>query len=85
MPNPADDDVVELRFMVPRWVAEVIDAHVAAKRADSRIHLAKKVFSEWARSEIHLATVVGRVTRGNGKAPPVDAHSDWGGLDDANQ
>jgi hypothetical protein len=47
--------------------------------------LAKKVFSEWARSEIHLATVVGRVTRGNGKAPPVDAHSDWGGLDDANQ
>jgi hypothetical protein len=76
MPSP-EDDQVELRFNVPRWVAEVIDAHVSAKRLP-RTAVAANVVANWAKSEIHLATVVGRVTRGNGNVTP----SAWGDLPD---
>lgn len=74
-----DDDVVELRFNVPRWVAEVVDAHVSAKRL-SRTDVAKAVMDRWARSELHLAMVVNRVSKSNGSVPPVEPPSDWGGL-----
>ena len=70
-----DEETVELRFNVPRWVAEVIDAHCAAKRI-SRTDVARSVMGQWAKNELHLAMVVGRVTRGNGTEHP----SDWGAL-----
>jgi hypothetical protein len=35
------------------------------------------VMAQWARSELHLASVIGRVTRGNGNEKP----SGWGDLD----
>ncbi len=76
MPNPTDDDTVEMRFNVPRWIAEVVDAHCLAKRVP-RTDQARSILAQWARSEIHLATIVGRVTRGKGDEKP----SDWGELD----
>jgi hypothetical protein len=70
-----EDDVVEMRFNVPKWVAEVIDAHCTAKRLPRTAQCAS-VLANWAKNEIHLATVVGRVTRGNGNVTP----SGWGDL-----
>lgn len=69
---------VELRFGAPRWVVDVIDAHVAAglTRRPSRNKIAIAVLSQWARDQIHLATVVERLSRGNGITPP----SDWAEL-----
>ena len=75
----SDDEVVELRFNVPRWIAEVVDAHCAAKRMN-RTDIAKAVMDKWARSELHLAMVVTRVTKGNGIAPPVESPSAWGDI-----
>lgn len=82
MPNSnsgSDEDSVELRFNVPRWVAEVVDAHCSAKRM-SRTDIAKGVMDKWARNELHLASVIGRVTRGNGNVPPPEPPSGWGEL-----
>jgi len=76
-PDEAD---VELRFNVPRWVVDVIDARVQAGigRQTSRNKISIAVMSTWARDQIHLATIVSRVTRGNGNGTP----SDWGDLGD---
>ena len=63
------EEPVELRFNVPRWVAEVLDAHCAARRMH-RTDCANGVMAHWAKEELHLAMVVGRVTRGNGNVTP---------------
>lgn len=71
---------VELRFDAPRWIVDVIDAHVAAGmgRKTSRNKIAVSVLARWATDQIHLATLVSRLTRGNGNAPP----SEWGEIGD---
>ena len=79
MANPVEDDVVELRFNVPRWIAEVIDAHVAAKRLP-RTAVATGWITDRARSELHLAMMMSRTTRGNGNVPPSEHPSGWGDL-----
>jgi hypothetical protein len=70
MSNPVlEEETVELRFNVPLWVAEVLDAHCAAKRMHRTV-CAKGVMAHWAKEEVHLAMVIGRVTRGNGNVTP---------------
>lgn len=76
MATEPSDEIVELRFNVPRWVADVLDAHCSAKRLP-RTKMCESVMCAWAAPTMHLANVVGRVTRGNGFEKP----SGWSDLD----
>lgn len=71
---------VELRFEVPRWIADVIDAHVAAglMRRASRNKVCLAVMHKWAADQVHLGTMLSRLNRGNGNVTP----SDWSDLGD---
>lgn len=57
-------DSVELRGTCPRETVDVLDA-VSAARGLSRMQVVNEVLSEWARQQLHVATVLGRVLRGN--------------------
>lgn len=72
----ANDDLVELRGQTPRQIIDVIDAVSAARRI-SRMELVNRILSKWTRDQLHEATVVSRVTRGN---PPV-SDSGWSPLE----
>jgi len=74
---PASDDLVEVRFDVPRAVFDVYDAKRMAMRL-SKQAMGQLIFTEWARHECHVAKVITNVTRGKG----IDAHSEWGDIGD---
>lgn len=67
-----DNGAVELRGLTPKWVADLLDA-VAIARGDgsSRMDVANQVLAEWSKKKIHEASVIQRITRGNGV--PSDA------------
>jgi len=58
---------IELRGMCPRDVVDVLDAVSTARRM-SRHELVVEVLAVWAKEQVHIANVLGRVTRGNGSA-----------------
>lgn len=55
---------VELRGECPRQTVDVLDAISAARRI-SRTELVNQVLGEWARQQLHEASLIHRVTRGN--------------------
>lgn len=69
-PRNDDNDFTELRLTVPKWLAGVIDAHWQV-RGGNRSSVAVKVLGDWARLEIHAATVTTRVLRGNPDLPDL--------------
>lgn len=69
------DDLVEFRCNVPRWAFDVFDA-VVKGRSSTKQRTGAAIVCEWARREAHVATVVQRITRGNG----IDPQSDWSPL-----
>jgi hypothetical protein len=71
---------VEMRYECPRWIVDIIDAHAKAgiNRKSSRNKVAIAALEAWAIDQIHLASLVARMSRGNGNVPP----SEWGDLGD---
>ncbi|KRC36257.1 hypothetical protein [Acidovorax sp. Root219] len=65
-----ENDFTELRFSAPKWLVAVIDAHWQV-RGGSRASVAQKVLGDWARLELHAATVTTRVVRGNPDLPDL--------------
>lgn len=59
-----EKDTTELRIEVPKWLVGVIDAHWMV-RGGSRASVATQVLSEWAKVELHAASVTMNVQRGN--------------------
>lgn len=68
-------ELVEMRFFVTRDDYNVFDAVAKARRVPKN-KLASEVFGEWAKETIHTASLVLRMTRGNGNDP----QSGWGEL-----
>lgn len=60
------DAHVELRGPCPQWIVGVLDA-VALAREISRTELITGILGEWAEKRMHEATLISRVTRGNGR------------------
>lgn len=58
------DDTVELRFIAPRLIVDLLDAVSSARRI-SRAEMANRVLERWAREVLHQQMIVGNVTRGN--------------------
>ena len=69
MSDPVDDDMVEMRFNVPRWAYDVFDA-VRMGRGQNKSTLAMAIVLDWAKREVHVSTVVQRITRGKAPASP---------------
>lgn len=63
--STASESSVELRGMAPREVVDVLDAVSTARRI-SRNELVLEVLGAWVSEQVHIATVVHRVMRGNG-------------------
>ncbi len=66
----AAHDDVELRGMVSRSVVDILDAVSSARRMP-RNELAHEILTKWANEQIHVATLIQRVTRSN--PPPSDS------------
>lgn len=67
--NKHDD--VEIRFMAPRELADVADAYAIAHR-QNRSEVLLKVIREWAEHQVHVASVISRVTRRHPKPSDAD-------------
>jgi len=61
-------ELVEIRFMAPRELAEVADAWAIAHR-QNRSEVLVEVIRKWAEHQVHVATVISRVTRRNPSSP----------------
>ena len=72
--NKHDD--VEIRFMAPRDVTDVADAYAIAHR-QNRTEVLLDVLRKWAEHQVHVATVIGRVTRRH----PARTESDRNGTE----
>ena len=68
--NHRSDDV-EIRFQAPRELAEVADAYAVAHRK-TRTEVLLEVMRTWAEHQVHVATVISRVTRRNPSRPDAD-------------
>lgn len=58
-------DTVELRQHIDRNVSDVLDAVAKAKRV-TRSELVEEILLKWASAKVQEATLVTRLTRGNG-------------------
>lgn len=67
----SDAHAVELRGMIPREVADVLDAISVARRM-SRIELATEVLAHYAKEQVHVARVLVAVTGANPCRSDVD-------------
>jgi hypothetical protein len=56
--------VTELRGNCPRLTVDVLDA-VSGARGMSRIDLVNELLGEWAARQLHEASLIHKVTRGN--------------------
>lgn len=59
-----DKETVELRVEIPKAVMGVIDANWMV-RGGSRASVANQVLGDWAKIELHAASVTMNVQRGN--------------------
>ena len=58
-------DFRDLRAKITERADQVLEAHSRAHNMD-KSELVRKVLDEWAAREIHVATLVARLTRGEG-------------------
>jgi hypothetical protein len=66
-----DDTTTEMRGDVPTWAAQVFEG-VRRGRRMTKDQLLSLIVSEWAKQEIHVATLIERLTRSNADdIPPV--------------
>lgn len=72
-----DNDDTELRVDIHKTIMGVIDAHWRV-RGGSRASVVQKILGDWARLEIHAATVTTRVLRGNPDLPDLPPASGEG-------
>ena len=63
------EHLVELRGEVPREYVDVIDAVVQATPGASRMSVVRVILAEWVDRKVHEASLVYRLTNGNGSAP----------------
>jgi hypothetical protein len=61
----AENEQVELRGLISRRVADVLDA-VALARDTSRMEVVASILKDWAEKKSHEATVITRVLKKNG-------------------
>jgi len=71
----SEDEMVEVRFLVKRATFNVFDA-VSRATNTPKNRLGVEIFDEWADREVHRASLVYRLTKGNGNGPQTD----WGDL-----
>lgn len=57
----------DLRAKITERADQVLEAHSLARNLD-KSELVREVLDEWAAKEIHIATLVARLTRGNGSS-----------------
>lgn len=67
----AVDDRVEMRGDVPKWAASVFEG-VRRGREMTKDALLSQILIDWAKREIHVATLIDRLTRGNADASPLN-------------
>lgn len=60
----SDGQTTELRGDTPLLYAQVLDA-VATARRTNRTALVNQILGDWVRQQLHEASLVHRVTRGN--------------------
>ena len=65
------NDDVEIRFQAPRELADVADAYAIAHRK-TRTEVLLEVMRNWAEHQVHVASVISRVTRRNPKGVDSD-------------
>ena len=70
MSTEQEKDLVELRGLIGRNSADVLDA-VAQAQELTRMDVVNQVLNDWAKRRLHEATLIVRVTRCNGSAPEV--------------
>ena len=58
-------DLIDLRTKVEESTNQVLEAHARAHELD-KSEIVRKVLREWAVKEIHVATLVHRLTRSEG-------------------
>lgn len=61
-----DAELIDVRGPLPRWQIDVLDAIVQATPGESRINLLRQIVGQWCERELHKASLLRRVTRGNG-------------------
>lgn len=58
-------DLVDLRAKITELTNQVLEAHSRAKSLD-KSEIVRAVLEEWAKKEVHVATLVQRLTRVEG-------------------
>ncbi len=58
-------ELIDLRAKITERANQVLDAHALARNLD-KSEIVRAVLDEWAAHQIHVSTVVLRVTRGQG-------------------
>jgi len=58
-------ELIDLRAKITHRANQVLEAHARAHNAD-KAEIVRAVLDEWAAKEIHVATLIGRLTRGEG-------------------
>lgn len=59
------DDLIDLRAKITERANQVLDAHARADDID-KSEVVRRVLDKWADGEIHKATLIQRLTRGEG-------------------
>ena len=70
----SDKDTVEMRGDVSAWAAAVFEG-VRRGRGMTKDALLAQILLEWAKKEVHVATLVERMTRGNAPDDRTEGNS----------
>lgn len=58
-------ELIDMRARITERTAQVLEAHARAHNVD-KADVVRAVLDEWAAKQIHVATLVGRLTRSEG-------------------
>ena len=58
-------ELIDMRARITERAHQVLEAHARARNVD-KADVVRAVLDEWAAKEIHVATLVGRLTRSEG-------------------
>lgn len=58
-------ELIDMRARITERANQVLEAHARAHNVD-KAEVIRAVLDEWAAKQIHVATLVGRLTRGQG-------------------
>ena len=61
-------ELIDMRARITERAAQVLEAHARAHTVD-KADVVRAVLDEWAAKEIHVATMVQRLTRSEGGRP----------------